>query len=72
MKSLREYIEYAELCELAAQGNVGIMELIRFNKFATPEQKIQLKNMILGKKTSDAWKLIQTVTGVKLIGKEFE
>ena len=69
MKTFKQYIE---LTELAYQGNIGIMELIKFNKMATPQQKIDLKKMIRDKMTSDAWKLIQSVTGVKLIGKEFK
>lgn len=69
MKTFKQYIE---LTELAYQGNIGIMELIKFNKMATPQQKIDLKKMIGDKMTSDAWKLIQSVTGVKLIGKEFK
>lgn len=72
MKTLTEYIEHANLCELAYKGNIGIMELIKFNQMATPKQKIELKKMIEDKLTSDAWNLIQTVTGVKLIGKEFK
>lgn len=69
MKTFKQYIE---LTELAYQGNIGIMELIKFNQMATPQQKIDLKKMIGEKMTSDAWKLIQSVTGVKLIGKEFK
>lgn len=72
MKTLTEYIEHADLCELAYQGNIGIMELIKFNQMATPQQKNELKKMIGSKLTSDAWKLIQDVTGVKLVGKEFK
>lgn len=72
MKSLKEYIEHADLCELAYQGNIGIMELIKFNQIATPDQKVELKRLISTKKTSDAWKLIQSVTGVTLVGKEFK
>lgn len=72
MKTLTEYIEYADLCELAYQGNIGIMELIKFNQIATPDQKVELKRLISTKMTSDAWKLIQTVTGVQLVGKEFK
>lgn len=72
MKTLTEYIEHAELCELAYKGNIGIMELIKFNQIATSDQKAELKRLINAKMTSDAWKLIQTVTGVQLIGKEFK
>lgn len=69
MTSFKQYIH---LTELAYQGNIGIMELIKFNKLATPQQKEDLKKMIGAKQTSDAWKLVQSVTGVKLIGKEFK
>lgn len=72
MKTLKEYIEHIQLDELSYSGNIGIMELIKFNKMATDEQKNQLKQMIGMKQNSDAWKLVQDVTGVKLIGKQFK
>lgn len=72
MKTFRDYLVYSDLCELAYQGNIGIMELIKFNQVASSSQKAELKKLIADKKTSEAWNLIQQVTGVKLVGKEFE
>lgn len=57
--------------EAAYAGNIGIMELVKFYQKATPELVNKVKKLIAQKKTSEAWKIIQAQTGVKLIGKEF-
>ena len=54
------------LKEAAYAGNIGIMELIKFKSNATPEQKKKFDNHVKNKKHKDAWKLVQSVTGVKL------
>lgn len=58
--------------EAAYPGNIGMMELAKFFRTASPEQK-QLFNQLLEKgKRGLAWKLIQDITNTKLQGKEFE
>ena len=52
--------------EAAYVGNIGMMELLKFHKIATPDQKKKLKSQISQKKTKEAWKHIQQVTGTKL------
>lgn len=58
--------EYEELLEAAYEGNVGIMELIKFKQKATPEQKKKFDSLMQQKKSKEVWKLVQDVTGVKL------
>lgn len=52
--------------EASYSGNIGIMELIKFHKKATPEQKKKFDSLVKGKKNKEAWDMIQDVTGVKL------
>jgi len=52
--------------EASYSGNIGIMELIKFQKKATPEQKKKFDSLVKGKKNKEAWDMIQDVTGVKL------
>jgi hypothetical protein len=54
------------LKEAAYTGNIGIMELIKFKSNATPEQKKKFDDHVKNKKHKEAWKLVQSVTGVKL------
>ena len=58
--------------EASYPGNIGMMEVMKFHQKATPEQKKQFKLHMANNKHGDAWKLIQDVSGVKLVGKEFE
>ena len=55
-----------QLNETGYVGNIGIMELVKFQQKASPEQKKMLQSYIDKKKVKDAWKLVQDVTGVKL------
>ena len=52
--------------EATYTGNIGVMELIKFHRIATPGQKKMLKSHIQDKKKHDAWKLVQSVTNTKL------
>lgn len=47
-------------------GNLGMMEMMKFYKVATPAQKQQMKALIDGKQFDKGWELLQDVTGVKL------
>ena len=55
-----------QLSESGYVGNIGIMELVKFQQKASPEQKKMLKSLIDRKKAIEAWQLVQDVTGVKL------
>ena len=54
------------LNEASYAGNIGIMELVQFYKKATPDMVAKLKVLITQKKDREAWKMVQSVTGVKL------
>lgn len=57
--------------EASYPGNIGAMEVAKFFMKATPEQKEILKRLIAKNDVKRAWAMIQSVTGVKLQGKEF-
>lgn len=58
--------EHNKMSEAPYKGNVGIMELIKFQKIATPEQKAKFNELVDQGAAKEAWALIQEVTGVKL------
>jgi hypothetical protein len=60
------FSEFSMLHEAAYKGNIGVMEVIKFRKNATPEQINQFHDHIDKKEHEKAWKLVQKVTGVKL------
>lgn len=51
--------------ELSYPGNIGMMELIKFQKIATPEEKVRMK-LLLSTDKKAAWELLQSVVGTKL------
>jgi hypothetical protein len=51
--------------ELSYPGNIGIMELMKFQKVATPEQKVRMKFLLSTDKAA-AWNLLQQVTDTEL------
>jgi len=60
------------MSEAAYRGNIGAMEMMKFFQVATPQEKEKLKKLIADKNQSAAWKMIQDVTGMKLMGEEDE
>jgi hypothetical protein len=54
------------LLALSYSGNIGMMEMMKFYKVATPEQKRQMQNYLNDKEFEKGWQLLQDVTGVKL------
>ena len=52
--------------EAAYVGNIGAMEMFKFHRVASPEQKKKLQQHIQNKETKQAWQHIQKVTGTKL------
>jgi len=61
-----------KISEAAYEGNIGMMEVMKFHQKATPEQKKKFKEHLANKNHKEAWKMIQHVSGTKLIGKQFE
>lgn len=51
--------------ELSYPGNIGMMELMKFQKVATPEEKVRMK-LLLSTDKKAAWELLQSVVGTKL------
>lgn len=69
-KKRRDIVE-TKIEEASYEGNVGIMELVKFNQVATDAEKKLLKHLISSKKAKEAWQLVQNKLGVKLVGKSF-
>ena len=61
-----------KISEAAYEGNIGMMEVMKFHQKATPEQKKKFKEHLASKNHKEAWKMIQHVSGTKLVGKQFE
>jgi hypothetical protein len=61
-----------KISEAAYEGNIGMMEVMKFHQKATDEQKKQFKKHMADKNHKEAWKLVQHVSGTKLVGKQFE
>ena len=57
-----------KISEAAYEGNIGMMEVMKFHQKATPEQKKKFKEHLANKNHKEAWKMIQHVSGTKLIG----
>jgi len=57
-----------KLSELSYEGNVGVMELVKFFDKASPQQIRLFKSAIDSKMPDKAWKMVQQVTGTKLRG----
>lgn len=59
-------ISFQEFQEAVYVGNLGVMELVKFNQKASKEQKQKLKDHIKNKDHDNIRNLIKDVTGVKL------
>jgi hypothetical protein len=55
-----------QITEAGYVGNIGIMELVKFQQKASQKQKDMLQSFIKKKKNKEAWNLVQDVTGMKL------
>ena len=68
----KSQLQKESIDEAAYKGNIGAMEMMKFFQVATPQEKEKLKKLIADKNQSAAWKMIQDVTGMKLMGEEDE
>jgi len=57
---------FKQFNEASYEGNVGIMELIKFKKQATPIQRKEFEEHLKNKRHKNAWDLVQKVTGTAL------
>lgn len=53
--------------ETGYPGNIGIMELVKFMRTASDDEKSLFDSLLQSKKTLAAWKLLQQVTGSQLV-----
>lgn len=58
--------QYCVICEAAYNGNIGIMELIKFYEKASPDVVKKVKALIAKRDSAAAWDIIQKTLGVKL------
>jgi hypothetical protein len=54
------------LSESAYSGNIGIMEMMKFYRVATEQEKDLMKSYLDKDEYDKAWDLLKKVTGVKL------
>ena len=54
------------LLEASYPGNIGAMEVFKFHRIATSEEKSHFDNLLKSEEYDKAWDLIQDVTGDKL------
>lgn len=59
------------LTEVAFDGNLGFQEMFQFYNQASQRKIDELERPIRQKKFREAWRLVQEVIGVKLVGSEF-
>ena len=65
-KQERRIQMFKSMNEASYEGNIGIMELVKFFQLATDKQKKKFDDYVKNKNNKEAWKLVQQVTGVKL------
>ena len=65
-ESFAEWMFGLRLDEMDYAGNIGIMELIKFKKMATPQQHSKFTDYMKKKNQKGAWQLVQQVTKTKL------
>lgn len=63
----KKWIASQQVNEAAYTGNIGMMEMYKFYQMASPELKALMKKLIANGKQEEAWKLLQKVTGAKLV-----
>ena len=59
-------LNHSFILEASYVGNIGAMEVFKFYKIATDEERNKLDHLLDIKDLESAWDLIQDVTKVKL------
>ena len=54
------------IIEASYSGNIGAMEVFKFYKIASDEEKNRFDGLVANNEYEEAWELIQQVTKVKL------
>jgi len=52
--------------EAAYEGNIGMMEMFKFYKVATPKEKKYMQELLSSKNFKTAWEFLKRITGVDL------
>lgn len=65
-ESFMSWMTTLQLDEMEYAGNIGIMELVKFKKMASPKQHSKFSELMKKKDQKNAWKLVQQVTKTKL------
>lgn len=58
--------DYRFINELVYSGNIGVMEMIKFHRIASNEEKKQMKEHLKNQENDKALELLNKVTGAKL------
>jgi predicted chitinase len=61
-----------EFIEASYKGNLGMMEMMKFFKIATPEEKELMKRLLAQGDQDSAWELLQQVTDTELVNELFK
>lgn len=65
-------MKIVEITEASYEGNIGIMELMKFFQSAPPELVAKVKALLDKGANKEVWQIVQKYTGTKLKGAEFE
>ena len=60
-----------QIGEASYEGNLGMMEMMKFFKIASQDEKDLMKSLLSQGKQEEAWKLLQQVTDTELVGEDF-
>jgi hypothetical protein len=60
-----------EFDEASYEGNVGVIELVKFFQTASPELISQVKDLVAQGADKQVWQIVQKHTGTNLVGDEF-
>jgi hypothetical protein len=69
--SQRAHCQGKKKNEASYPGNIGAMEVAKFYRIASDEEKKKVRELIKNDKKKLAWKIIQQVVGIKLQGDDF-
>lgn len=61
-----KFSQYSIICEAAYNGNIGIIELIKFYEKASPDVVKKVKALIAQRDSAAAWDIVQKTLGIKL------
>jgi len=60
-----------QITEASYKGNIGVMELMKFFQTAPEDVVTKVKDLISKGEDKEVWQIVQTHTGTKLQGDQF-